>query len=153
VGNIGEDVTGPFVVTEGGIQLTVEADEQGVLRSVPTLLQGDDAGGRLDYTPHPDDPAADAEYRELIGDDLNRLRREDRDSFDEFVAGEPGSPETLEAFMRVIGEARLVLADRLGIEDDGWEAEAELQSDPELALLGWLGYLQDAAVGVLSELL
>ena len=53
----------------------------------------------------------------------------------------------------MIGEARLVLADRLGIEDDGWEAETELQSDPELVLLGWLGYLQDAAVGVLSELL
>ena len=147
-------MTGPFVVTEGGIQLVVGADEDGVLRSVPTLLRsGDDAGGRLDYTPHPDDPAADAEYRELIGDDLTHLRREDRDSFDEFVAGEPGSPESLEAFMRVIGEARLVLANRLGIEDDGWEAEAELGSDPELALLGWLGYLQDAAVGVLNELL
>lgn len=147
-------MTGPFVITDGGIQLSVGSDEQGMLFSVPTLLQsGDDAGGRLDYTPHPDDPAADAEYRELIGDDLAHLRRQDRDSFNDLVAGEPGSPEALEAFMRVVGEARLVLADRLGIEDDGWEAEADMRSDPELALLGWLGYLQDAAVGVLSELL
>ena len=147
-------MTGPFVVTDGGIRLSVEADEQGMLFSLPTLLQsGDDAGGRLDYTPHPDDPAADAEYRELIGDDLAHLRRQDRDSFNDLVAGEPGSPEALEAFMRVVGEARLVLAGRLGIEDDGWEAEADMRSDPELALLGWLGYLQDAAVGVLSELL
>jgi hypothetical protein len=146
-------VTGPFVVTDGGIQLSVGTNEQRVLRSVPTLLQSrDDAGGRLDYTPHPDDPAADAEYRELIGDDLTHLRMEDRQSFNDLVAGEPGTPETLEAFMRVIGEVRLVLAGRLGIEDDGWEAEADMQSDPELALLGWLGYLQDEAVGVLSEL-
>jgi hypothetical protein len=153
VGDPGEDVTGPFVVTDGGIRLSVGTDEQGVLRSVPTLLQsGDDAGGRLDYTPHPDDPVADAEYRELVGDNLAHLRREDRESFNDLVAGEPGTPENLEAFMRVIGEVRLVLAGRLGIEDDGWEAEADMQSDPELALLGWLGYLQDAAVGVLSEL-
>ena len=146
-------MTGPFVVTDdGGIRLSVGADEQGVLRSVPALLQSeDDAGGRLDYTPHPDDPVAEAAYRELIGDDLNELREQARASFDDLVAGEPGSPETLEAFMRVIGEVRLVLANRLGIEDDGWEAEADMQSDPELALLGWLGYLQDEAVGVLSE--
>ena len=55
--------------------------------------------------------------------------------------------------MRVIGEARLVLASRMGITDDGWEAELERGNDPELALLGWLGYLQDAAVETLSELL
>ena len=50
--------------------------------------------------------------------------------------------------MRVIGEARLVLAARLGITEDGWEDDA----DPEMALLGYLGYLQDGLVGVLSDL-
>ena len=147
-------MTGPFVVTGNEISLSVGVDEQSALRSVPTLLDiGGDAGGRLDYTTHPDDPDADARYRELIGDDLTRLRRADRGAFDTFVSGEPGSPETLEAFMRVIGDARLALANLLGIEADGWESETDMRSDPELALLGWLGHLQDAAVEVLTEFL
>lgn len=146
-------MTGPFRVTDDGIRLSVGVGEQGALRSVPTLLDTGDAGGRLDYTAHPDDPDANARYRELIGDDLTRLRKADRDSFDAFVLGEPGTPETLEAFMRVIGDARLALANRLGIEDDGWESEARMRSDPELALLTWLGHLQNAAVEVLDEFL
>ena len=147
-------MTGPFVVTGNEISLSVGVDEQSALRSVPTLLDiGGDAGGRLDYTTHPDDPDADARYRELIGDDLTRLRRADRGAFDTFVSGEPGSPETLEAFMRVIGDARLALANLLGIEADGWESETDMRSDSELALLGWLGHLQDAAVEVLTEFL
>ena len=60
--------------------------------------------------------------------------------------------EDLEAFMRVVGEARLVLAARLGIEDDGWELEAR-PDDPEMALLGLLGWVQDSAVGFLTSLL
>ncbi len=147
-------MSGPFVVAGDQIRLSVGVGEQTALRSVPALLDvGGESQGRLDYTTHPDDPSAEARYRDLIGEDLTELRRADRRVFDEFIAGEPGSPEILEAFMRVIGESRLVLADLLGIEDDGWESEADMRSDPELALLGWLGYLQDAAVEVLSDFL
>ncbi len=147
-------MTGPFVVSGDEIRLEVGSRERDALRSATALLDiGGDAGGRLDYTAHPDDPKADAGYRELVGDDLDHLRQLDRGVFDDFAAGAPGSPATVEAFMRVIGEARLVLADRLGIEDDGWEAEMDIRSDPELALMAWLGSLQEAAVGVLNELL
>ena len=52
--------------------------------------------------------------------------------------------------MRVVGEARIILAARLGIVEDGWEQDVESSRDPEMALLGYLGYLQDALVGVLS---
>ncbi len=147
-------MNGPFVVRDGKIQLSVGAGEQAALQSIPALLdRNDGAEGRLEYTVHPDNPDADARYRELIGEDLTQLRRVDRRAFDTFIAGEPGPPETLEGFMRVIGESRLVLADLLGIEDDSWESERDLLSDPDLALLGWLGYLQDAAVELLSEFL
>jgi hypothetical protein len=147
-------VSGPFVVSGGRITLAVGDDEKGVLRSVPTLLDiGGDADGRLAYSPHPDDEDAAAKYRDLVGDDLAQMRRVDRAAFEEVLEGESEQPETIEAFMRVIGEARIVLADRLGIEDDGWESEMDMRSDPELALLGWLGYLQDAAVEALSDLL
>ena len=144
----------PFESGKSGIRLALGQDEVGVLRSVPTLLEiGGDAAGRLDYTPYPDDPDAAERYRDLVGDDLDDLRKADHSEFDATLSGEPVSAETVEAFMRVIGEARLVLASRMGITDDGWEAELERGNDPELALLGWLGYLQDAAVETLSELL
>lgn len=143
---------GPFRIASDEISLTVGSAEREALRSVPGLLDiGGDAGGRLDYTPHPDSPDADANYRALIGEDLERLRGEDRKAFDRIVGGAPVSPDEIEAFMRVVGEARLVLANQLGIEDDGWELEVDVNSDPEMAMLGWLGYLQDAAVHVLSE--
>jgi hypothetical protein len=146
-------VSGPFVVSGDRITFSVGDEERGVLRSVPALLDiGGDADGRLDYTPHPDDEDAATKYRDLVGDDLAQMRRVDRAAFEKVLDGESGPPETIEAFMRVIGEARIVLAGRLGIEDDGWESEMDMRSDPELALLGWLGYLQDAAVETLTEL-
>jgi len=147
-------VSGPFAVSGDQITLAVGDEERGVLRNVPALLEiGGDAEGRLAYAPPPNDEDAAAKYDDLIGDDLAQMRRVDRVAFERVLDGESGPPETIEAFMRVIGEARIVLAGRLGIEDDGWESEMDMRSDPELALLGWLGYLQDAAVETLSELL
>lgn len=147
-------MSSPFKVKAGEIRLSIGAEEQGALRSVPALLDGrGEAEGRLNYTAHPDDSSAELRYRELIGEDLTQLRKVDRSAFDRIIAGEPVPPETLEAFLRVIGESRLVLAGLLGIEDDGWDLEPNMRSDPELALLGWLGYLQDAAVEVLNEFL
>ncbi len=147
-------MSGPFAVAGDQITLAVGDEERGVLRSVPALLEiGGDAEGRLAFTPHPNDEDAAAKYRDLIGDDLAQMRRVDRVAFEKVLDGDSGPPETIEAFMRVIGEARIVLASRLGIEDDGWESEMDVRSDPELALLSWLGYLQDAAVETLSELL
>jgi hypothetical protein len=51
--------------------------------------------------------------------------------------------------MRVVGEARIVLAGRLGIEEDGWEETASIE-DPEVAMLHYLGYLQESLVEALS---
>jgi hypothetical protein len=59
--------------------------------------------------------------------------------------------EEAEAWMRVIGEVRLVLAGRLGIVTDGWEEDADPEQSPEMALLGYLGFLQDRLVSVLGS--
>lgn len=145
-------MSGPFRLEAGRVTLRLGSGERAALMSVPVLLEdGADAGGRLDYTAHPDDPEADRRYRDLVAGDLDDLRRDDRAAFDQVVAAAPVEPDAIEAFMRVIGEARLVLAAHLGIEDDGWEYETV--DDPEMALLGWLGWLQDAAVRTLMDLL
>ncbi len=144
----------PFRLSGDAISLRLDPREVAVLATIPMLLDtGDDAEGRLSYVAHPDDDDADARYQSLVAGSLDDLRSADRTRFERVVAGDPVPAEDVEGFMRVVGEARLVLAARLGIEDDGWEASSDATTDPEIALLGWLGYLQDAAVGVLMRLL
>lgn len=145
-------MTGPFVRRANLVELRLSDAERSVLRAASVIAIDGDAGERLSYAAHPDDPAAEARYRDLVDGELDSLRRADRAVFEEVVSGVPVSPELIEAFMRVVGEARLVLAERVGIEDDGWEL-TEPSGDPEMALLVWLGYLQDAAVAALMPFL
>lgn len=151
MGHVGALVKGPFQPADEGYVLRIEPIERAALHSVLALLDGTgDLPERLVYTPYPEDPAAGERYRELVADDLDQMRREDRDLYRSVVAGDPASPEAIEAFMRVVGEARLVLAARVGIEHDGWEQSAD-PTDPQVALLGWLGHLQDWAVEISTE--
>lgn len=144
-------MTRPFEIEGERITLNVHPIERAALATIPAMLEaGDDAGGRLDYSAHPDDPDADRRYRELVAGDLDDLRREDRATFAAVLDGASMSHDDLAALMRVVGEVRIVLAARLGIEDDGWEDDV-VPSDPEMALLGWLGWLQDSAVRILTD--
>lgn len=141
----------PFVRKGDRVRVHLDAGTRELLASLPELLeQSDDAEGRFDYRIHPDDPAAEARYRELVGDSLDDLRSEDRSVLRRAGAADTIDPEEAEAWMRVIGEVRLVLAGRLGIVADGWEEDAAPEQSPEMALLTYLGYLQDRLVAVLT---
>jgi len=144
-------VTGPFLVEGSSIRFDIDAPEASLLRQLPDLVERDDAGGRLSYVAHPDDPEADRRYQELVSSSLDDLRTADRAVYGTVLSGEAVGVDEVEAFMRVVGEARLVLASRIGIDHDGWEEDLDPRRDPEVALLSWLGYLQDAAVDVLSD--
>ncbi len=52
-----------------------------------------------------------------------------------------------ESWLTVLGDTRLALAARLGIDEPGWEVADE--EDPERITLGFLSYLQDELVTVL----
>lgn len=141
----------PFRRQGDTVSVRLSAAELAVLGGLAGLIEADgDAGGRLDYLAHPGDVEAEQRYRDLIGDDLDRLRSADRRTFGGGLAADELSLEDAEAWMRVLGEARIVLASRLGITEDGWEEDAATDDDPEMALLGYLGYLQDALVEALS---
>ena len=62
------------------------------------------------------------------------------------------SPGESEAWLRVLGDTRLVLASRLGITDDGWEDQLA-DDDPSVALLHYLGWLQQSLAETLEGLL
>lgn len=119
-----------------------------VLSSVPALLDAvgedpdDPAARRLRPPFFLDDPAADTELRRLAESDLDAGRRRDRDLVRSLAAGGGRGRldrEDAEAVLRVLAEARLVLAARAGVE--GEEDYEEI--DPRMAgLLDVLGVLQ-----------
>lgn len=141
----------PFGRRRGGISVHLDHGAREVLMSLPDYLdRSGDAGGRLDYRAHPGDPAAEARYRDLVGDSLQVMRREDRAVLAGTVGATTLTQDEAGSWLRVIGEARLALASSLDITDDGWEQEVGPGSDPRFVLLGFLGHLQDRLVAVLE---
>jgi len=153
-------VTGPFRPVGGGIELTMAPWESDALQVIPQLLDSvgaeheDPAAGRLDQAPYPDDPQASAEFRRLMADEMGQSRAADRSAFaltvEQAARGVVLSAGEAEAWLRVLGEARLVLASRLGINEDGWEDELP-DDNPSVALLHYLGWLQQSLADTLED--
>ena len=151
---------GPFRPVEDGIELTMAPWESDALQTVAGLLASVGAGGedpaadRLDQDPYPDDPEAAAEFRRLMAEEMAHARAADRSAFgltvEQAARGVTLSAGEAEAWLRVLGEARLVLATRLGISEDGWEDESP-EDDPPVALLHYLGWLQQSLAEVLGD--
>lgn len=141
----------PFHRSGQRIRVRLTDEEREVLATLLGLVaDAGDATRRLDYRAHPDDPAAEDRYRELVGDSLDSLRHADRRRFGDTVGDASIDAETAESWIRVVGEARLILAERLGIDDDAWEEHHDPTASPDAALISYLGYLQDALVRALA---
>ncbi len=150
----------PFRRRASGITARLSGRELDLLRVLPDLLDavgqddGDDpAARRLDPPAHRDDPEAAEAYRELVAGDLAKARGGDRRAL---LATLERTPVVLddaeaEAWLRVIGEARLVIAARMGIVDDYDWSDRRLAEGPDGAVLQYLSYLQEGLVGVLGE--
>ena len=102
---------------------------------------------RLTPAVYPQDPEASAEFAAATRDDLLDRRADDarivRDGLDTLLDGETAIPAELtipaahiEAWLRTLAALRLVIASRLGIEDE----PAPDPGDPRLGVYEWLGY-------------
>jgi len=89
----------------------------------------------------------------MIEDDLAKARAADRSRFAETVDAGSMSDDDAQMWLRVLGDARLTLAARMGIEQEGWEDDRSLAESRDGAMLHYLGYLQDALIQVLSAAL
>ncbi len=149
----------PFRRRDGTIEVALTAQERAVLHTLPETLDNlgpsdaDPAAARLHPPAYPDDPAADAYFREMTEDDLAKARAADRSRFAETVDAGSMSDDDAQMWLRVLVDARLTLAARMGIEQEGWEDDRSLAESRDGAMLHYLSYLQDALIQVLSAAL
>ena len=132
-------------------------DERGFLSQLPALLSGvgaradDPAAVRLHPNAYPEDSPEAWEFSRMTDSDLDQARRTDTDAFMESLeraAGDGLSLGEAEAWVRLVGDARLVLAAREGIDRNGELPEPSV-ANPRLSLVHYLGALQNEIVEVL----
>jgi hypothetical protein len=127
----------------------------------------DPALARLAPDPYPDDPDASADFRSATTADLFERRQNDAlrvlaDLAPAFAAADGSEPSSLAddsdlsisldadtgwAWMRTLTAIRLVIATRLGIEDDERGRDPD---DDRHAVYDWVGYRLDGIVQALS---
>jgi len=147
----------PFANTGDGIAVLLAPAEREVLRAVPILLRnamaddGDPEWARMRSVGHLDDPVAALQFHDLTAGLLESAAAADRDRLEETLEDDVLDPEAAECWMRAIGEARLRVAARLGLEEDGWEQEPVEAELVEMTVLKVLGFLQEGLVTALAE--
>lgn len=145
-----------FRATADGVEVQLFDTEIAILQSLGAVLQGaaegkdDPATPRLHPVIYSKDPQASREFDRLAAKERVEVRSADRELFaDGLKTAEAGvftlSTEDAATWARVLGESRIVLAARKGLFDSGLpEGRPE---DPEVALVMFIGVLQEELVG------
>ena len=122
----------PDVVRDTVVDLAQQLDEE--LETDNPNLQ------RLFPTAYPDDPDKDAGYQVLARGELVESRRNSLTTVIESIASEEMDGETLQAWMRVVNDLRLVLGTNLDVgESEDWRPPAEME--PMYVVYQWLSLL------------
>ncbi len=141
----------------GRIFVRLPGEERAVLGQLPALVASvgsdpeDAAADRMAPDPYPGDESASWEFSRMTRSDLDGARHQDAEAFAGSLdaAGSGGiATGVAEAWVRVLGDARLVLAAREGIALDG-ELPEPSASNPRIALVHYLGVLQHEIVETL----
>ena len=143
---------------DGGFRLRLSAEERRLLGRLPgqlrDLLDGDDPALRRLFPPgYADDPALEAEYRELVRDDLIRQRRRSLEVMEGSLDAERLDQEQMEAWLAALNDLRLVLGTRLDVTED-LDLETVAPDDPRapgLGLYAYLTWLEGEAVDALAS--
>lgn len=153
-----------------GIRVRLSTRERDALRMLPgqilPVLVGDHELGadgspireRLFPPAYINDPLADMEFREMVGDGIVQARADafrtfartlDRGAARRLVWTIDLDPEEAAAWLSAVNDARLTLAMVVGIRsEDEWERGPDSQ-DPRSVMLYYLGWLEDELVTAL----
>ncbi|HJP15468.1 MAG TPA: DUF2017 family protein [Acidimicrobiales bacterium] len=133
------------------IEICLDAESREILLELvnqfrSTLLGDADQSLERLYPPaYPEDPKLNAEYDDLVHDDLLREKLESIDVLESTIWLEFVELEAFFAWMSIINSVRLVLGTRLNVSEED-EFDFEQIDDPEQTLFVWLAMLLDEAV-------
>ena len=114
---------------------------------------------RLSPPARPDDPDAEAFYRQMVTDELLASRLEAIEVVEEGIGGTVLDDAGVDSWMHSLNALRLVLGERLDVDVIGHDVLHDLEPDddrvPIVALYEWLGWLLeqlvDAAMNSLDD--
>ena len=140
---------------EGRYRLALGQHERELLRSLcaelRALIESDHRDvARLFPAAFRDDADASADYDRLVRDELVGGRLSALDTVDQTLAADRLDQEQTEAWCGALNDLRLVLGERLGIEEDV-ALEPLARRDPQYALYAWLTWLHGSAVEALAS--
>jgi hypothetical protein len=139
------------------VEVSLGPSERAALAAAASVVasvgtdEDDPARRRLSPPAYADDATADREFRRLMAEELGAVRRFDLSVFGSTLASGRRKLQTDEAesWLRVIGDARLVLAARRGMQVDD-DRESRPVDVPGLEILAWLGWIQQELVESLT---
>lgn len=143
----------PFLPVPDGILVTLTPDDLELLNQLPEFLgslgspEEDPAAARLQSPVYLDDHEASEEWWRLMASEFEHSRAADRSAFSLILesagSGVVASHAEAEAVLRVLNEARLALAARLGVQEEG---DVELLDADDQAALDYLAGMQQLLV-------
>jgi hypothetical protein len=141
----------------GRYQLRLDGEERALLRGLPGQLREllgteDPSLLRLFPTAYTADSEREAEYQQLMHEDLLDSHRGALEVMEETIEATDLDEDQLVAWMKAINQMRLVLGTRLDVTEDLYE-EGMDPTDPRapgFALYSYLGWLQEQIVQALS---
>ncbi len=147
---------------DGTVRLRLSREEREILAHLASELDARLSDGteatdlrRLFPPAYADDPEEEAEYRELMRDDLLEGRRAARRVFVASLDAGKLSEEELGAWLTVLNDLRLVLGTRLDVGEEALlhGIDSSDPRAPDLALYGYLSWLQEQAVEAAADAL
>jgi hypothetical protein len=142
---------------EGRYRVRLSDDERELLRVLPArlraVLEEDDPGLiRLFPPAYADDPTADAEYRRLVRNGLVDGKRAALLELERTAEAETLDEDELGAWLGALESLRLALGTKLDVTEETYAMfDPDHPDAPELALYGWLSWLQEEVVHALGE--
>jgi hypothetical protein len=123
------------------------------LRALLTHGNNDPDLRRLFPAAYPDDPEADAFFRQVTHDDLLSRRLTNLDLMEAALHAETVDEPTLQAVMGAINDIRLVLGTKLDVseDDDPADFQGDERTESAYAVYHYLGWLLELIVDALSD--
>jgi hypothetical protein len=148
-----------FTVTKGAIRARLEPDIRDLIGSMVEQLrelllvdEGDELS-RLYPNAYPDDDELEADYREVVHDQLLMQRLDAIDVVASTLDAETLDAEQADAWLTTINQVRLVLGTRLDVSEDDTTIDPDHPDAGALVVYQLLSHVLDALIDARAALL